>query len=70
MDERNETCFDVGKTELKFITSPKIKLYSDLKIKLNVNKLYAPDLVKHLEIQIEKNLTWKDQTNYMAIKNV
>ena len=66
--KRNKTSFDIGKIELAFFTSLIKQLDSHLKIKLNGNKLYATDSVKHLEIQTEKNLTWKDQTNYVAIK--
>ena len=46
----------------------KKQLHKDLKIKFNGKKLYAADSVKQLKIQIEKNLTWKDPTNYVAIR--
>ena len=40
----------------------------ELKTKLNAKKLYETDLVKHLEIQIDNNLTWKQKINHVAIK--
>ena len=60
---------NVDKTELVIFTSLKRRLDSDLKIKLNgIFKLYETGSFKYLRMQIDKNLTWKQQVNHMAIK--
>ena len=61
--------FNVDKTELVIFTSLKRRLDSDLKIKLNgIFKLYETGSFKYLRMQIDKNLTWKQQVNHVAIK--
>ena len=60
---------NVDKTELVIFTSLKRRLDSDLKIKLNgIFKLYETGSFKYLRMQIDKNLTWKQQVNHVAIK--
>ena len=49
-------------------TSSKKQLDCDLKIKLNGKRLYETDSVKHLAIQIDKKLTWKQQINHAVLK--
>ena len=61
--------FNNDKTELVIFTSLKRRLDSDLKIKLNgIFKLYETGSFKYLRMQIDKNLTRKQQVNHMAIK--
>ena len=64
----NKISLTVGKTELGLFPSPKKKLDSDLKIKLNRRRLYETDSVKYLQIQIDKNSKWKQQINHVVIK--
>ena len=60
---------NADKTELVIFTSLKRRLDSDLKFKLNgIFKLYETGSFKYLRMQIDKNLTWKQQVNHMAIK--
>ena len=60
---------NADKTELVIFTSLKRRLDSDLKIKLNgIFKLYETGSFKYLRMQIDKNLTWKQQVNHVAIK--
>ena len=49
-------------------TSSKEQIDCDFKIKLNGKRLYETDSVKHLAIQIDKKLTWKQQINHVALK--
>ena len=51
-----------------FFTSPNKQLENDLKLKLNEKKPAGENSVKHLKIQIDKNLAWKKQVNCVAIK--
>ena len=46
----------------------KKKLDSDLKINLNGKRHCGTDSLKYLEILIDKNMTWKQQINHLAIK--
>ena len=64
----NKIVLNIGKTELLLFKSPKKQLDCDLKIKLNGN-LYETDSVKHLGIQIDKKLPWKQQINYVTFKS-
>ena len=60
---------NADKTELVIFTSLKRRLDSDLKIKLNgIFKLYETGSFKYLRMQIDKDLTWKQQVNHVAIK--
>ena len=60
---------NADKTELVIFTSLKRRLDSDLKIRLNgIFKLYETGSFKYLRMQIDKNLTWKQQVNHVAIK--
>ena len=60
---------NADKTELVIFTSLKRRLDSDLKIKLNgIFKLYETGSFRYLRMQIDKNLTWKQQVNHVAIK--
>ena len=51
-----------------FFTSPNKQLENDLRLKLNEKRPAEENLVKYLENQIDKNLAWKKQVNYVAIK--
>ena len=64
----NKILLNVGKTELVLFTSSKKQLDCDLKFKLNGRRLYETDSVKHLGIQIDKRLTWKQHINHVALK--
>ena len=62
----NEIFSDTGKTELVLFTSPKKQIDGEFKIILN-GKNYETDLVKYLGIQIDKNLTCKQQIDRVVI---
>ena len=62
----NEIFSNTGKTELVLFTSPKKQIDSEFKIILN-GKNYETDLVKYLRIQIDKNLTCKQQIDRVVI---
>ena len=64
----NKISPNVGKIELVLFTSSKKQLDCDLKIKLNGKRLYETDWAWYLEIQIDKRLTWKQQTIRVALK--
>ena len=64
----NKISLNVGKIELGLFTSSKKQLDCDLKIKLNGKRLYKTDSAWYLEIQIDKRLTWKQQTIRVALK--
>ena len=49
-------------------TSSNKQLENDLKLKLNEKRPAEENSVKYLENQIDKNLAWKKQVNYVAIK--
>ena len=59
---------NVSKTELVLFTLPKKQLDSDLGIELIWKRLCKTDSVKYLGIYDDKNLTWKQQINHVAIK--
>ena len=45
----------------------KKQLDNDLKINLNGKRHYETDSLKYLGNQIDKNITWKQQINHLAI---
>ena len=64
----NKISLNVGKTEMILFKSIKKSLDSQLKLKLNGERLYQISSVKHLQIKIDQYLNWQDHINNTAIK--
>ena len=58
----------MSKTELVIFKPKKKHMDSDLKIKLNVKRLYPTDSVKYLGVRIDNKLNWKAHIDDIAIK--
>ena len=64
----NKICLNVSKTEVVLFKSSRKLTDVPLKLKLNGKRLYPTNSVKYLGINIDENLTWKQQISDIAIK--
>ena len=56
------------KTELVIFKHQRKKLDTEIKIKLNRQRLNPFQSVRYLGIKIDQNLNWKDHINDIAVK--
>ena len=64
----NKICLNVSKSEVVLFKSSRKLTDVPLKLKLNGKRLYPTNSVKYLGINIDENLTWKQQISDIAIK--
>ena len=64
----NKITLNVTKTKLAIFKPNRKKLDFEFKIKFNGKNLFQTNSVKHLGIKIEKQLSWRDHINEVAIK--
>ena len=64
----NKICLNVNKAEAVLFKSSRKPTDVPLKLKLNGKRLYPTNSVKYLGINIDENLTWKQQISDIAIK--
>ena len=65
----NKICLNVSKTEVVLFKSSRKLTDVPLKLKLNGKRLYPTNSVKYLGINIDENLTWKQQISDKAQAN-
>ena len=64
----NKISLNVSKTELIIFKVKRKPLAFNMKIKLNVKRLYPTDSVRYLEVKIDSKLNWKSHVNNIATK--
>ena len=64
----NKVSLNVEKTELLIFKHQRKKLDTDIKIKRNRKRLYPSQSVGYLGIKTDRNLSWKDHINDIAVK--
>ena len=64
----NKISLNAEKTKLVIFKHQRKKLDTEIKIKLNIKRLYPSQSVEYLGIKIDQNLNWKDHINDIAVK--
>ena len=64
----NKISLNVEKIELVIFKHQRKNLDTEIKTKLNRKRLYPSQSVRYLDIKVDQNLNWKDDSNGIAVK--